>query len=83
VGWANSARDEIRRLGVQSAGRDELSATEDRVARLVAAGHTNREIASALFVSVKAVEANLTRIYAKLDVRSRTELALRLRDRQM
>ena len=83
VGWADRARDEIRRLGVQSAGRDELSATEDRVARLVAAGHTNREIASALFVSVKAVEANLTRIYAKLDVRSRTELALRLRGRQM
>ena len=82
-GWADSARDEIRRLGVQSAGRDELSATEDRVAHLVAAGRTNREIASALFVSVKAVEANLTRIYAKLDVRSRTELALRLRDRQM
>jgi DNA-binding CsgD family transcriptional regulator len=83
VGWAARARDEIRRLGVQSAGRDELSPTEDRVARLVAAGRTNREIASALFVSVKAVEANLTRVYAKLDVRSRTELALRLGSRQM
>jgi DNA-binding NarL/FixJ family response regulator len=48
------------------------------VARLVGAGRTNREIAAALFITVKAVEANLTRIYAKLEVRSRTELALRL-----
>jgi DNA-binding CsgD family transcriptional regulator len=83
VGWAARSRDEIRRLGVRSAGRDDLSETEDRVARLVAAGRTNREIAGALFVSVKAVEANLTRIYAKLDVRSRTELAVRLGSRQM
>lgn len=83
MGWAAKARDEIRRLGGRSAGRDELTPTEDRVARLVAAGRTNREIAGALFVSVKAVEANLTRIYAKLDVRSRTELALRFGSRQM
>src|SRR4029077_3374963 len=55
VGWAAKVRGEIRRLGVKPAGRDELSPTEDRVARLVAAGRTNREIASALFVSVKAV----------------------------
>jgi DNA-binding CsgD family transcriptional regulator len=83
VGWAARTQDELHRLGVRSARRDELSATEDRVARLVAEGRTNREIASALFVSVKAVEANLTRIYAKLDVRSRTELALRLGSRHM
>jgi len=83
VGWAARTQDELHRLGVHSARRDELSATEDRVARLVAEGRTNREIASALFVSVKAVEANLTRIYAKLDVRSRTELAVRLGSRQM
>jgi DNA-binding CsgD family transcriptional regulator len=64
------------------AGREELTPTEERVAKLVAAGRTNREIASALFITVKAVEGNLTRIYAKLEVRSRTELALRLGARQ-
>jgi len=41
----------------------------------VAAGHTNREVAQALFVSVHTVEDNLRRIYRKLGVRSRTELA--------
>jgi DNA-binding CsgD family transcriptional regulator len=45
------------------------------VAALVAAGGTNREVADALFVSIHTVEANLKRIYRKLGVRSRTELA--------
>jgi len=49
------------------------------VAVLVRKGSTNKEIARALFVSVKAVEANLTHIYAKLGIRSRTELALQLK----
>jgi DNA-binding CsgD family transcriptional regulator len=79
-GWAAQVEAETQRLGLHPAAPDELSATEERVARLVAAGRTNREIASAMFVSVKAVEANLTRIYTKLAVRSRTELALRLQD---
>jgi DNA-binding CsgD family transcriptional regulator len=83
AGWASRAAAEIRRVGLAAAHRDQLSATEERVARLAAGGRTNREIASALFVSVKAVEANLTRIYAKLEVRSRTELALRLASSQM
>jgi len=46
----------------------------------VVSGRSNKEIAAALFVSVRAVEANLTRIYAKLNVGSRTELVRRLRD---
>ena len=75
--WAARAAEEIQRAGVR-AGPEQLTATEERVARLVGAGRTNREIAAALFITVKAVEANLTRIYAKLEVRSRTELALRL-----
>lgn len=78
VGWAARARAEMQRLGSRGAEPDELSPTEERVAWLVAEGRTNREIARALFVSVKAVEGSLTRIYAKLDVRSRTELALRI-----
>jgi DNA-binding NarL/FixJ family response regulator len=45
---------------------------------LVAAGQTNREVAASMFVSLKTVEANLHRIYQKLGVRSRTELAREL-----
>ena len=66
-------------LGGSAARRgsgDELTPTEQRVASLVAEGRTNREVARELVVSVRAVEANLTRVYAKLGVRSRAELAL-------
>jgi DNA-binding NarL/FixJ family response regulator len=48
---------------------------ERRVAALVATGQTNREAAAQLFTTVATVEAHLTRIYRKLGVRSRTELA--------
>jgi DNA-binding NarL/FixJ family response regulator len=47
------------------------------VAELVAEGRTNKEVAAALFVTVLTVESNLTRIYSKLGIRSRTELAAR------
>ncbi len=52
-----------------------LTPTERRIADLVAAGQTNPEIAATLYISVKTVEANLTRIYRKLGLRSRVELA--------
>ena len=55
-----------------------LSDAEERVARLVADGLTNREIAEALGLSVKTVAWTLTKIYRKAGVRSRTELAIRL-----
>jgi FixJ family two-component response regulator len=55
-----------------------LTPTELRVAQLAAAGSQNKEIAGALFISVKSVEANLWRVYAKLGVRSRTELGSQL-----
>ena len=55
-----------------------LTITERRIAALVADGRTNREVAAELVVSVHTVEAALTRIYAKLGVRSRTELTRRL-----
>ncbi len=58
-----------------------LTATEARIAELVAAGHRNGDVAAALFVSVATVEATLTRIYRKLGVRSRTELSRRLTER--
>lgn len=55
-----------------------LTATELRVAELAAAGRTTRRIADELFISVKTVEANLTRVYRKLDVTNRALLANRL-----
>jgi len=54
------------------------SSEERRVAELVGSGRSNHETAAELFMSAKTVEANLTRIYRKLSVRSRTELANRL-----
>jgi DNA-binding CsgD family transcriptional regulator len=58
-----------------------LTDAERRVAKLVAEGRTNREVASALFLGERTVASHLTRIYAKLGVRSRTELARKLNDR--
>ncbi|MFC6287104.1 LuxR C-terminal-related transcriptional regulator [Nocardioides sp. GCM10027113] len=57
---------------------DGLTPTEARVAAEVARGASNREIAERLFVSVKTVESTLTRVYRKLGVRSRTQLATRV-----
>lgn len=74
--WAERARAELARVGGRKPVRG-LTATEERVADLVAQGMSNKEVAEALFVSVRTVEANLTRIYAKLGIRSRTELASR------
>jgi DNA-binding CsgD family transcriptional regulator len=77
--WAERARTELGRIPIRrSTATDGLTPTEERVAELVAEGRTNREVAQALFVSEKTVEANLTRIYRKLGVRSRVELAARL-----
>ncbi|MER7335065.1 MULTISPECIES: AAA family ATPase [unclassified Micromonospora] len=58
---------------------DGLNDAESQVATLAAQGHTNREIAEKLFLTVSAIEQRLTRIYRKLDVNSRNELAARLR----
>ena len=73
--WADKTREELARIGGRAASSLDLTPTEARVAELVAAGGTNREVADALFVSVHTVEANLKRIYRKLGIRSRTELA--------
>jgi DNA-binding CsgD family transcriptional regulator len=78
--WAERAAAERARVGGRPAAPDDLTETERRVAGLAAAGRTSAEIASELFLSVATVSANLTRIYRKLGVRSRTELAARLRD---
>lgn len=53
----------------------ELTPQEESVASLVAQGHSNREVAAELYISPKTVQYHLTRIYTKLGVRSRSELA--------
>ena len=83
--WAARARAELAASGVAGQrGRDwagrhdglqELSPQELQVARIAGRGQNNAEVAAALFVSRKTVEAHLTRVYRKLGIRSRTELA--------
>jgi ATP/maltotriose-dependent transcriptional regulator MalT len=72
--WADRARAELARVGPGGNAGSELTPTEQLVAGLAAGGLTNREVASELFISPKTVEANLARIYRKLDIRSRAEL---------
>jgi DNA-binding CsgD family transcriptional regulator len=76
--WAKKARAEIARIGVRTEAQTGLTPVEERIAELVAEGRTNREIASALSLSPKTVEANLSRTYRKLGIRSRAGLAGRL-----
>ena len=80
VNWAATARGELGVTGETAAPRsgprsDALTPQELQVALMVASGATNREAASRLFLSAKTIEAHLGRIYRKLGVRSRTELA--------
>jgi DNA-binding CsgD family transcriptional regulator len=77
--WISRVESELSRIAPAAAGVSELTPTEAKVAGLVATGRTNKEAAAELFVSVKTVEANLSRIYDKLNVRSRSELAARLK----
>ena len=59
-------------------GPESLTASERRVAEMAADGLANREIAQALFVSTRTVEAHLTQAYLKLGISSRDELAAEL-----
>ena len=80
AGWEAKARDELGRIG----GRtriEGLTPAERRVADLVAAGRTNAEVAAALFLAERTVASHLTHVYAKLGVRSRTELSRKLADK--
>lgn len=79
--WAERAREALGRIGGRVASGGKLTAGERRVAELVAVGRSNKEIAATLVVTPRTVEAHLTRVYAKLGVRSRTELAARLASR--
>jgi DNA-binding CsgD family transcriptional regulator len=73
--WAARARAELARIGGRAPAGDGLTPTEQRVAELVAEGRTNRETASLLVVSEHTVDSHLRRVYRKLEVHSRAELA--------
>ncbi|HEY0806294.1 MAG TPA: helix-turn-helix transcriptional regulator, partial [Pseudonocardiaceae bacterium] len=67
--------DAARQRAVRS---DRLTDRERTITELIMAGHTNREIATTLFLSTRTIEASLSRIYAKLGVRGRTRLIAQL-----
>lgn len=77
--WADRARAELDRSSVGRRRGTGLTPSEQRVAELAASGMTNRDVAATLFISPKTVEANLARIYRKLGIRSRVELAQHIR----
>ena len=72
--WADRTRAELARANVGPQPSRQLTPSEQRVAELAASGMKNRDVANALFISPKTVEANLARIYRKLGIRSRAEL---------
>jgi DNA-binding CsgD family transcriptional regulator len=78
--WADRARAELARTNVAPTQAFALTPSEQRVAELAASGMTNRDVAAALFISPKTVEANLGRIYRKLGIKSRAELGRIIRD---
>jgi DNA-binding CsgD family transcriptional regulator len=73
AGWSATARAALARIGGRQRHHG-LSPSERRVAELAAEGRTNQEIAAALFLSVRTVAGHLTNAYAKLGLRSRSEL---------
>jgi DNA-binding CsgD family transcriptional regulator len=80
--WAKRTRDDLARLGLRRSAGNQLTPTEEQVASRASSGMTNREIANALFISPKTVEANLARVYRKLGIRSRAELGRQIADRE-
>jgi DNA-binding NarL/FixJ family response regulator len=74
--FAERAAAELSRLAGRRPAPGRLTETERRVAELVARGKSNHEVARELHLSPKTVEWNLSKIYRKLGVRSRTELAV-------
>jgi DNA-binding NarL/FixJ family response regulator len=76
--WAAKTDAELRRISGRKPASDELTETERRVATLAAHGRHNKEIAAELFIGIGTVESHLSRVYRKLGLRSRAELARRL-----
>jgi DNA-binding CsgD family transcriptional regulator len=73
--WSQKAHLALERVSGRSPAQAGLTPTETRVAELVAQGRSNQTVADALFMSVKTVEWNLSKIYRKLGIRSRGQLA--------
>jgi DNA-binding CsgD family transcriptional regulator len=73
--WAAITATELSRARARRSRGTQLTATERQICELAMAGLRNSEIAVRLFLSAKTVEANLSRAYRKLGVRSRTELS--------
>jgi DNA-binding CsgD family transcriptional regulator len=83
VSWAEQARAELRATGERVAtrgqlARDSLSAQELQIATLASEGLSNREIGERLYLSPRTVSSHMYRIFPKLDVTSRWQLAARL-----
>ncbi len=76
--WADRAEAQLNRTSTRQGHTVVLSPTERRVAEMAATGMTNRDVAAALSISTKTVEANLSRVYHKLDICSRAELSAHL-----
>jgi ATP/maltotriose-dependent transcriptional regulator MalT len=79
--FVERAEAELGRIAGRTPTGQSLTPGEERIAELVARGLTNREVAAELVVAIHTVESALTRIYSKLGVRSRSELAGRWRER--
>lgn len=79
--WAERSRAELRRISGRAPAAGALTPAEERVAALVAEGKTNREVAAALYLSERTVEGHLSRVFAKLGIRHRGELAAALASR--
>jgi DNA-binding CsgD family transcriptional regulator len=78
--WAERARAELRATGETARKRDsstldQLTAQELQTARYVAAGLSNKEVAAQLFLSPRTIDAHLRNVFAKLGIKSRTQLA--------
>ena len=76
--WADKTRSELGRIGGRTASDSQLSETERRIVELVVAGRRNREVADELSLSPNTVVWNLSKVYRKLGVSSRTELVARM-----
>jgi DNA-binding NarL/FixJ family response regulator len=78
--WVEKTQGELARIGGRPAATGVLTPTERRIAALVAEGLSNKEIGTALYVTPKTVGTQLSRIYRKVGVHSRTELARRVNE---
>ncbi|XVU28680.1 LuxR C-terminal-related transcriptional regulator [Actinoplanes sp. CA-054009] len=81
AGFAQRAEVELRATAERVGGRGELTAQEAEVARLVAAGCSNREVGQQLFISQNTVQYHLGKVFRKLGIRSRTQLVRVLLER--